>query len=200
MGYDVFADDVHALMQHLGVRQADVMGYSMGGGVAQQLAIRHPESVRKLVIMSAAFRGDGWYPEIVTAIRSMSAEAAPFMMESPFYDAYKAVAPNPDAFAGFLDHLGVMFRKDYDWAQDVAKIKAPALVIAGDADVVRIDHVAQLFATLGGTMVDHGQFQLPASQLLVVPATDHMQVFLERGDVVLPVVSKFLAAPMPVAQ
>jgi pimeloyl-ACP methyl ester carboxylesterase len=200
MSFELFADDVYALMQQVGVKQADVMGYSMGGGVAEQLAIRHPESVRKLVVMSAAMRRDGWYPEIVSAITTISAAAAPYMMDTPMYQGYKAVAPNPDAFPLLLDHLGEMFRKDYDWTADVAKIKAPALVIAGDADAVRADHIVQLFATLGGTKVDHGSFQAPVSQLMIMPGTDHIQVILERNNVIVPAVSKFLDAPMPVAQ
>jgi pimeloyl-ACP methyl ester carboxylesterase len=197
MSFEQFGDDVHALMQHLGVKQADVMGYSMGGGTALQTAIRHPEAVRKLVIMSAAFRRDGWYPEIVSAITTISAAAAPYMADSPMHAGYKAVAPNPDGFPVLLDHLGDMFRKDYDWTQDVAKLRAPALVIAGDADAVRADHVVQLFATLGGTKVDHGSFQRPSSQLLIVPGADHISVLLENGDVVAQAVSKFLKEAMP---
>jgi pimeloyl-ACP methyl ester carboxylesterase len=197
MSFELLADDVYALMQQLGVRQADVIGYSMGGGVSLQLAIRHPEAVRKLVVMSAAMRRDGWYPEIVQAMMTIGAEAAPYMIDTPMGQGYKAVAPNPDAFPALLDHLGTMFRRDYDWASDVAKIKSPALLIAGDADAVRADHMTQIFATLGGTKVDHGQFQAPTSQLMIVPTTDHLQVFLERSEVVVPAVTKFLSQPLP---
>ena len=49
--YEQMADDVGALMDTLGVAQADVFGYSMGGGVAYQLAIRHPEKVRRLALL-----------------------------------------------------------------------------------------------------------------------------------------------------
>jgi pimeloyl-ACP methyl ester carboxylesterase len=136
-----FADDIDALMQHLGVAKADIMGYSMGGATGLQLAIRHPERVRKLVIMSAAHDKKGWYPEVQSTLNSMNGSMAALFMETPIYRSYVAVAPNKEGFPALLDKLGAFTARDYDWSQDVAKIAAPALIIAADAASVSIDHV-----------------------------------------------------------
>jgi pimeloyl-ACP methyl ester carboxylesterase len=196
MRYETMADDVYAALQQIGVKQADFLGYSMGGGISLQMAIRHPEAVRKLVIVSAAASRNGWYPEIRVAFDGMSSAIAPMMMASPMYDAYKAVAPNPDAFPALLDRVGDFTRVDYDWTREVAGIRAPALIVAGDADGVQLDHVVQMFASLGGTNVDHAQFGKPASQLLIIPSADHITVMLEHGAEITDAASKFLAVPV----
>jgi pimeloyl-ACP methyl ester carboxylesterase len=196
MRYETMADDVYAALQQLGVRQADFLGYSMGGGISLQMAIRHPEAVRKLVIVSAPSSRNGWYPEIRAGFDGISSAIAPMMMATPMYEAYKAVAPNPDAFPALLDRVGDATRVDYDWTKQVAGIRSPALIVAGDADGVQLDHLVQMFASLGGTDVDHAQFGKPTSQLLIIPGADHLTVMLEHAGEITAAASRFLALPV----
>ena len=95
MTFEMMAYDVAALIEHLGLGEADVMGYSLGGGVALQTAIRHPEVVRKLVLVSTPFKCDGWYPEVLAGMEQMGPRAAEPMMQTPMYHLYSSVAPRP---------------------------------------------------------------------------------------------------------
>ena len=146
--YPQFADDVAALLQYLGIEQADFFGYSMGGYTAQQVAIRHPELVRKLVIASASFNKEGVYPEIWEGIEALTPE---LFEGSPPQTEYARLAPNPEDVAsadreGEADGASV-----YGWpAEDVAAIEAPTLLIVGDADILRPQHIAEMFQLLGG--------------------------------------------------
>src|SRR6185436_21156396 len=194
------ADDIYGLLRQLNVKQADIMGYSLGGGVALQTAIRHPESVRKLVIMSAVMARAGWYPEMLTAMDMMGADLAPMLMQTPIYEPYRAVAPRPEAYPALLEKLGNLVRQNYDWSKDVASIQAPAMVVVGDADGVRLEHAAQMFSLLGGTKVDHSTFERSADAMLIVPGADHFSMVFEQADVIVPAVSKFLARPVATAQ
>jgi pimeloyl-ACP methyl ester carboxylesterase len=98
MSFEQMAGDIAALIEHLGLANADIMGYSLGGGVALQAAIRRPKVVRKLVLVSAPYSSNGWYPEVRAGMRSMNAEAAKAMVGSPMHQAYISAAPNPDAW------------------------------------------------------------------------------------------------------
>ena len=148
LSYEAMADDVAALIHSLKIEKADVMGYSVGGEVALRTAIQHPEVVRKLVIVSATFSRDGWYPEIVSGMTQMGAGAAEPMKQTPMYQLYASIAPRPEDWPVLLTKLGEMFRKDYDWSKDVPTIKAPTLLVLGDADAVRTAHAVQFFELL----------------------------------------------------
>src|SRR5207253_2736348 len=124
---EAMADDIAALIKHLGFKNADVMGYSLGGGVALRTAIQHPSSVRKLVLVSTPFKRDGWYPEIRAGMAQMGPAAAEPMKQTPMYQLYSRVAPKPDDWPVLLTKLGELVRKDYDWSKEVAAIKAPTL-------------------------------------------------------------------------
>src|SRR5881227_417069 len=113
----LMADDIAALIEHLGLASADVMGYSLGGGVALQTAIRHPEVVRKLVVVSSAFKRDGWYPEVLAGMAAMNAEAARFMVGSPPHQVYVAAAPDAEGWIGMVSKTGDLLRQDYDWSE-----------------------------------------------------------------------------------
>ena len=126
------------------------MGYSLGGGVALQTAIRHPEVVRKLVVVSTPCKRDGWYPEILAGMAQMGPEAAEPMKQSPMYQLYAAIAPRPQDWPVLLTKMGRLLRQDYDWSQDVAAIKAPTMIVVGDADTVRTAHAVEMFELLGG--------------------------------------------------
>jgi len=187
--YELMADDIVALISHLGLEQADLFGYSLGGGVALQTAIRHPEVVRKLVIASAPFKQNGWYPEVLAGMASMDAEA---MVGSPMHDAYVRAAPRPEDWPRFIAKFRqLLTREAYDWAQDVVAIKAPTLIVVGDADSVRLAHAVELFGLLGGGKRDGDALGLPPSQLAVLAGTTHSSV-LFRTALLLPTIVPFL--------
>jgi pimeloyl-ACP methyl ester carboxylesterase len=192
--YENMADDVAALIQQLGLKQADVMGFSLGGGVALQTAIRHPEVVRRLVLVSTPFRRDGWYPEVLAGMATMSADAAKAMIETPMYQFYASAAPKPEDWPRLVSKVGDLLRQDYDWSKDVAKLKLPVLVVVGDADSVRPQHALELFSLLGGGQKDGAMGGLPNAQFAVLPGTTHFTM-LSRADLLPPIVTGFLDKP-----
>lgn len=196
LSFEQMADDVAALVAHLGHENAGLLGYSLGGGVALQTAIRHPDVVRKLMVVSAACKRDGWYPADLAGMAAVNAEAAKMWVGSPMHQAYAGVAPNPDNWPSLADKLGRLLREDYDWSAGVAAITAPTLIAVGDADGVRPAHAAEMYGLLGGGRADGMMGDLPNSQLAVLPATTHFSI-LTRTDLLLPIITLFLDAPMP---
>ncbi len=199
MTYEAMADDIAALIGALGLEQVDIMGYSLGGGVALQTAIRHPEVVRKLVLVSTPFRQDGWYPEVLQGMATMNAGAAEFMLETPMYELYNRVAPNLDKWPALLDKLGALLSQPYDWTADVDALDIPALIVVGDADSVKPTHAVEMYALFGGGLADGGMAGVPASQFGIIPNTVHWNI-LFRPDLLVPMVTPFLDAPLPAAQ
>ena len=199
LDYETMADDVAALIGHLGFERADVMGYSLGGGVALQTAIRYPEAVRKLVVVSTPFRRDGWYPEVLAGMGQMGPEAAEPMKATPMYALYSSVAPRPDDWPVLLTKLGALLGQDYDWSGDVAAMGTPTLIVVGDADSVRTSHAVEFFELLGGGKQDAGWdgSGIPDSRLAVLPATTHRDIFFSPA--LASTVAPFLDAPMPEA-
>lgn len=195
MTCEAMADDIAALMGYLHTDQADVMGYSLGGCVALRFAIQHPGMIRKLVLVSTAFRHDGWYPEIQAAMsRPMPAEV---MKQSPLYQTYARVAPRPQDWGVLLTKLQQLISKDYDFSSDVRGIKAPALLVFGDADAIRPEHAVEFFELLGGGKKDPGWdgSGMPDSRLAFLPGTTHYNI---TASPLLPVITtQFLDAPMP---
>lgn len=191
------ADDVAALIRHLGIGRADVMGYSMGGGVALQTAVRHPGLVRKLVVVSFPFKRDGWYPEVLAALDGMGREAAEPMKQSPMYEAYAAVAPRPEDWPLLWEKSGESVRQDYDWTEEVASLEVPTLIVAGDADGFPPAHAAEFYGLLGGGKQDPGWdgSQMPASRLAILPGTTHYDSF--ASPLLVPTVAHFLEEPTP---
>jgi len=200
LSYDAMADDIAALIKNLGIEKADVMGYSVGGGVALRTAVRHPEVVRKLVLVSTAFRRDGWYPEVLAGMAQMGAGAAEPMKQTPMYQLYARVAPKPADWPVLLTKLGEMLRRDYDWSNDVATIQVPTLLVFGDADAVRTEHAVQFFELLGGAKKDGGWdgSGMSNARLAILPGLTHYSIFSSPA---LPAsVTPFLDAPMPGAK
>ena len=191
LSFEAMADDIAPLMKYLGIEQADLMGYSLGGGVALQTAIRHPQSVRKLVAVSAPFKRDGWYPEVLVAMAQMGPSAAEPMKQSPLYQLY----PNVN-WPRLFTKLGDLLRKDYDWSKEVAAIKAPTMIVFADADAVRTTHVMEFFGVLGGGQKDAGLdgSGRPAAQLAVLPGLTHYNT--SSSPALATVVTPFLDAPM----
>jgi pimeloyl-ACP methyl ester carboxylesterase len=193
--YEQMADDVAALVEHLQLGQVDIAGYSLGGGVTLQVASRHPDLVRKLVVVSAPFANDGWYPEVLTA---MGETITPDMMRdySPYYEPYLAAAPNPEDWPVFVDKVRTLLAVDtYDWAEDVAAIEKPALLIYGDADSVRPEHILELFRMLGGG-VPGDLMPMPPVQLAILPGTAHSAAYLQTAALTQ-MITAFLDAPLP---
>jgi pimeloyl-ACP methyl ester carboxylesterase len=189
MTFEAMADDIAALIPHLGFEQADVMGWSLGGSVALQTAIRHPETVRKLVLVSMPFKRDGWYPEALAGMSQTSPETAD-MTQSPLYDLY----PNTD-WRVLLTKLPELLRQDYDWSEDVEKIKARTMLVYADADAVRAEHIMEFFGLLGGGKRDAGLdgSGRPENWLAIVPGVTHYDI--GSSPALASVVTPFLDAP-----
>jgi pimeloyl-ACP methyl ester carboxylesterase len=200
LSYEMMADDIAALIGHLGLEKADVMGYSLGGGVALQTAIRHPEVVRKLVLVSTPFKRDGWYPEILAGMGQLGPEAAEPMKQTPMYQLYAGVAPRPEDWPELLTKLGRLLGQDYDWSEEVSAIEAPTIIVVGDADSVRTAHAVEFFELLGDGKADAGwdRSEMPNAQLAILPATTHYDIF--SSPTLASAVTSFLDAPMLVGE
>jgi pimeloyl-ACP methyl ester carboxylesterase len=198
--YELMADDVAALIQSLGVERADIFGYSLGGGVALQTAIRHPDGVRKLALASTVFKRDGWYPDMVATMGAMSVEG--FAM-TPLPEEYRKVSPRPDAWPAVVAKMRELVTSDYDWADDVARLKMPVLLAVGDGDGICLEHAVEFFGLLGGGKGDGDMQGLPASALAVLPATTHVgwappfHGIMTRTQLLVPILTEFLDAPVP---
>ena len=196
--YEQMADDTAALFGRLGIDQADVFGYSMGGGVALQLAIRHPGLVRKLVVASASYTSDGMQPELHGMVPSITPE---MFAGSPIEAAYLEVASNPGDFPRLVEKLKRLDMTPFVWpAEDVRGIEAPTLIVVGDSDAIRLEHAVEMFRLLGGgAMGDLAG--LPNSRLAVLPGTAHFvppgSGILDRAEWLLAMIVEFLDAPLP---
>jgi pimeloyl-ACP methyl ester carboxylesterase len=198
ISYEQMADDTAALCAHLGIDNADVFGFSMGGGVALQLAIRHPVAVRKLVVASASYTSEGMHEVALDMFPSITPE---LFAGSPIEEAYLRTAPNPGDFPKLVEKLKDLDTTPYAWpADDIRRISAPTMIVLGDSDGVRLEHAVELFRLLGGGVM--GDLQgMPISQLAVLPGTAHFVPpgfgLLDRADWVLGFILPFLDAPMP---
>ncbi|MEU8301809.1 alpha/beta hydrolase [Micromonospora sp. NPDC048909] len=152
----LMADDVAALIEHLGLQKPDVVGYSLGGGVALLVAIRHPHLVGRLVAASAHIRRDAIYPEMLQQQGQVGAAAAEFMKETPMYELYQRVAPRPEDFPRLLDKIGSAMAKDFDYTEEVRGLQVPTLIVAADADMAPPSHYVGIFELLDGGLRDGG--------------------------------------------
>jgi pimeloyl-ACP methyl ester carboxylesterase len=203
LSYEQMADDVAALAAELGLAEVDLLGYSLGGGVVWQVAIRHPQLVRRLVVISAPVKTEGWAIEMREATGAFSPEIAQDYMEFPLYTAYAAVAPRPEEWPDLVTRVGTLAssrEEAYDWTAEVQVLQGlsiPIQIIVGDADSALLAPTLELFQLLGGGVI--GDFApLPPVQLGIIPGTAHAAV-LGRTDVLIPMVAPFLDAPLPEA-
>ena len=177
----LMADDVAALVDHLGLEQPDIMGYSLGAGVALHTAAKHPDKVRRLVLVSANIRRDAIYPELLDQQGQVSAAAAEFMVDTPMYQLYQRVAPRPEDFPRLLDKIGAAMARDFDYAEEVRGLRMPTLVVAADADMAPPCHYAEVFGLLDGGLRDGGWAGegRPAGghALAILPGLTHYDIF-----------------------
>jgi pimeloyl-ACP methyl ester carboxylesterase len=188
--YESLADDVAALLDHLKIPRADLIGYSMGGGVAMQCAIRHPGKVRKVVSISAVSRHDGWVKEALDVFPQLTSE---MFKGSPIETEYNKLSPTPNEFPNFVRRVIAMDLKPYDFgAEKLKATKAPMFFIHGDADGVRLEHVSELFRLKGGEIFGDMRPR-SESRLAILPNTTHVTL-MERMPVLVPMVNDFLDA------
>ncbi len=150
--YQTLGDDIAALIGHLGLAQADLMGYSFGAMTALRTMIQLPDLVRRLVIVSVPCQRDGWYPESLAGMDQVGSQLAEPLKQSPLYEMYSRVAPRVEDWPALLDKTGDLLRQDFDWSADIAKISAPAMLVYADADAVRPAHIVDFYALLGGAL------------------------------------------------
>ena len=191
---ELMADDIAALLDHLGLDEVDVMGYSMGGLVALRLAIQHPARVRRLVLVSVGFRRGGSHPEVVEAMDQMSAAAAEPMMQSPLYAQYERLAPRVEDWPVLIAKTAEALKVDYDWGAEIEQITARTLLVFADADSIRPAHIVEFFGLLGGGLRDAGwdSSAQPSNQLAILPGRTHYDVLLSPA--LVPIAVGFLDA------
>ena len=193
MTYENLSDDVAAVLDYLKIPNADIVGYSLGGGVAMECAIRHPEKVRKVVSISAPMRRDGWVKEANDAWPNFSSD---MFKGTPAETEWKKLNPNPDGFPDFFNHIKAAAMRPYDFGADKFKAtKAPMFFIHGDADGVRLDHIAEMYRLKGGDLSGDMKPH-PESRLAILPNTTHVGL-LNRMSTIVPMVNEFLDAKAP---
>ena len=175
----LMADDIAALVGRLELDRPDVMGYSLGGGVALLTAIRHPEVVGKLVVVSTPFRRSAFYPEILAQQGQVGAAAAEAMKQTPMYQLYSRLAPRPEDWPRLLDKIGEAMKQDFDFSREIAGLRATTLIVAADADIFPPAHAVEMFALLGGGQRDGGWdgSGRPKSRLAILPGLTHYTIF-----------------------
>jgi pimeloyl-ACP methyl ester carboxylesterase len=185
--YEGMADDVSGLLKHLKIDSADILGYSMGGGVAFQVAVRHPEQVRRLVVLSGTYTHDGWWPEAEAMYPTINAD---MFKGTPIQKQYDSLGNDPAHFPEFVKKVISIDLKPYNWSAAVKNIQAPIFMAIGDADGVRYEHALELFrAKGGGKMGDLSG--LPKSRLAIIPGTTHIGM-MQRTDWLIPMITDFL--------
>jgi pimeloyl-ACP methyl ester carboxylesterase len=173
-------DDLATVLRELGYAQVDVLGYSLGGGVAFRLAAQHPEMVRRLVLVSAGFARDGFYPEMLPLQAQVGAAMADMMKDTPMYRSYAAIAPHPEDFPRLLDRMGEYMRQPFDWSADVARLTMPVMIIFGDSDMYRPEHIVRFYQLLGGGQRDAGwqREHMSRNRLAILPDLTHYEIFM----------------------
>jgi pimeloyl-ACP methyl ester carboxylesterase len=192
---ELMGDDIAALIEHLGLERADVMGYSLGGLVALRTAIQHPARVRRLVLVSVGFRREGSHADVVAAMDAMSPAAADGLMHSPLYELYSRLAPRVEDFPRLVAKVSDALKHDYDWSAEVAALEPRTMLVYADSDSIRPAHIVEFFGLLGGGLRDAGwdHSAQPANRLAILPGTTHYDV--STAPALPPAVIHFLDAP-----
>ena len=152
----LMADDIAALIDHLGLEKPDLVGYSLGGGVAFFTASRHPEKVGRLVMASAHIRSDAIPGEMRARQAQVNAGAVEFMKDTPMYELYQRIAPRPEDFGRLLDKIGESMSKEFDLSEEVRDLRVPTMLACADADMAPPSHYVETFKLLDGGLRDGG--------------------------------------------
>jgi pimeloyl-ACP methyl ester carboxylesterase len=193
MSYEQFGDDAAALLHALEIERADVMGYSQGGGVALQLALRHPQLVSKLVTVSATYRRDGWYPSVLPGIEGLSAD---FFADTAVGEAFRQHTADPEAFDAYIEKMKLLGIEDQNISDaQMRSIQAKTMVIVGDADAVKPEHALEMFKLCGGgdeeAAATGAISKVPQARLVILPVTSHISI-LGVVQVLEPMITAFL--------
>jgi pimeloyl-ACP methyl ester carboxylesterase len=191
INYENLADDVAAFMDKVGLAKADIFGYSMGAATALQVAIRYPDKVDQLITASAGYDESGFQPAYLAFLPEMTFETF-----ASFEEDWRKLAPNPEGFAAFIDKMIALEHVPLHWEEAVKQLKNPVLLIAGDADVVTLEHVVGMFRLLGGGVMGDMGTPLPASRFAVLPASSHTAV-ITQVPVLLAFIEPFLKGETP---
>ncbi len=175
------ADDMAILLNSLGYGRVDVVGYSLGGSVAFRLGVQHPAVVRRLVLVSTPFAQSGFYSEVLPQQAALSAALADGMKGTPMYQAYAATAPDPSEFPRLLDAMGTYMRRPYDWSADAKSLRDPVMLVYGDGDIIRPEHMVEFYHLLGGGLRDAGWMRehMSPNRLAVIPDATHYEIFAD---------------------
>jgi pimeloyl-ACP methyl ester carboxylesterase len=194
LSFETMGDDIAALLHHLNISQADIVGLSLGAAVGLRTAIQHPEKVHRLVVISSPYARHGWYPEAQEGMAAISAAMADDMMQTPT-GTYTEHWPEPRRFPHFLDKMGNLMGAPYDWSADVTKLPMPVMLVFADNDSVPQRHIAEFFALLGGGVKEPGwhNTQLSTARLAIVPGYSHYN--LVSAPELAPIIDKYLAEP-----
>lgn len=194
LSYEGMADDVSGLLKHLRIDSADILGYSMGGGIAFQFAVRHPEQLRRLIILSGTYAHNGWWPEVEAAFGTFTAD---MFKGTPLQKQYDSLGNDPAHFPEFVKKVISIDLKPYNWSKEVKNIKAPLFMAIGDADGVRYEHALELFRAKGGGKMGD-LYGLPQSRLAILPGTTHIGM-IQRTDWLIPMINDFLDSDLNTA-
>jgi pimeloyl-ACP methyl ester carboxylesterase len=177
----LMADDIAALIDHLGLEKPDLVGYSLGGGVAFHTAVKYPQKVGKLVIASVYFRWDDSYSELRGQVDQVNAAAAEFMKETPMYELYQRVAPRPEDFGRLLDKIGALMKERFDYREELRGIQVPTMLVAADADQAPPSVFVEAFNVLDGGLRDGGWKgegrPKGGHALAILPGLTHYDIF-----------------------
>jgi pimeloyl-ACP methyl ester carboxylesterase len=193
--FETLGDDIAALLDHLRIPQADIVGLSLGGATGLRTAFQHPKKVRRLVVISSPYAKAGWYPEAQKGMGEVSSAMAENMLQTPTGKLSKQW-PEPQRFPRFLDKMGTLLGESYDWSADVRTLPMPVLLVFADNDSVSQKHIAEFFALLGGGVKEPGwqNTQLSKARLAIVPGYSHYNFFTSTE--VAPIIDKYLADPL----
>jgi len=199
---ETMAEDIAALIDHLGIEQVDAVGYSLGGGVAFQLAVRHPGKVRKLVVVSAYFRDDAVDPALRAQQQQVNAAAAEFMKDTPMYALYVRLAPRPEDFPRLVDKIGEYMSQPFDLTDQLREIRVPTMLVSADADMAPPSHLVEAFKLLDGGLRDGGWMgegrPKGGHALAILPGLQHYNIF--SSPLTAATILAFLDAPDVPAQ
>src|SRR6185503_8100211 len=177
----LMADDIAALIDHLGLEKPDLVGYSLGGGVAFFTAVKYPQKVGKLVVAAAHIKRDAIPPEMLAQQGQVSSASVEFLKDTPMYQGYQEVAPNREDFGKLLDKIGASMAQDFDFSEEVRGLQVPTLIVAADADMAPPSHYAEIFGLLDGGLRDGGWMgegrPKGGHALAILPGLTHYSIF-----------------------